>query len=157
MKRLFITIFFIGCLAHLNAQKRESDKIYWTALEKYTTELDRLHNGSATKNTGKIIYLEKPGFIDSIPRLVNGYQIILITSLNQQKLYKEHENVLTHTKVFPLTVEDSLLRISFIPFGGRLEGRNHYSFGNGGGTVVYFKFDCTKNQFVFSKVKTYGL
>ena len=126
MKKLLVLIALVSSYFFCAAQRMESDRIYWVALEKYTHALDTLNFRKAEGDDSKIIYLEKPDYIDSIPTMVNGYQIVPITNSNEHILYKKHKNTLIHTRVSAVVVEDSLLRISFIPNIGKLKKRNHY-------------------------------
>jgi hypothetical protein len=157
MKKLLVLIALVSSYFFCAAQRMESDRIYWVALEKYTHALDTLNFRKAEGDDSKIIYLEKPDYIDSIPTMVNGYQIVPITNSNEHILYKKHKNTLIHTRVSAVVVEDSLLRISFIPYIGKLKKRNHYFLAVSGGTSVYFKFDCTKQRFAFYKVNNWGI
>jgi hypothetical protein len=115
-KKSFITITLVLIGLSCKAQKNPADKIYWLALDKYTTYLDSANNKTPSKNQEKIIYLEKPEYVDSIPPVMNNYHITLITYSNQRKLYKENNYHIIHTKMLPLTIDSSTLRISFIPF-----------------------------------------
>jgi len=152
IKYLFLTLIFMLSTLFANAQKRSSDKIYWLALNKYTLALDSNYH-----STEKEIYLQKPDYVDSIPPKVNGYNIILITGKNQKRLYRAHNNRLIHTIISPITVEDSLLYITITPYSGTLKGNRHYYLGLSGGTTIYFKFDCTKKQFIIDKINNWGI
>ncbi|MFD1256064.1 hypothetical protein ACFQ3S_04595 [Mucilaginibacter terrae] len=101
--------------------------------------------------------MQEAEYVDSIPGKINNYKIELITTTNKRKLYQSHHNKLTHTKMFPLKVEDSLLSITFVPYFGQLEKRRHYHLALSGGSTVYFKFDCEKNNFIIYKVKLWGI
>ncbi len=105
----------------------------------------------------KVIYLEHPDYVDSLPPFVNGYRIIPITYANQYKLYKEHGKKLTHTKMSPVNVEGNLLTVSFIPFSGSLKGRRRYFLANGGGTIIYFKLDDNGKHFEYFKLEIGGI
>ncbi|MDB4924635.1 hypothetical protein [Mucilaginibacter sp.] len=157
MKSSIVLFAFVLLSSLSKAQTKEGDKIYWTALEKYTLSLDTMGFKKAEEDKVKTIYLEKPDFVDSIPSVINGYKIILITNENQRKTYKDHKGLLTHTKLFPISVHDNVAEISFVPYRGRLKKRNHYMLSVSDGTIIYFKFDSNKNQFVFSKVKNWGI
>ena len=131
------------------AQRMNSDKIYWVALDKYTANLqDKDH---------RVIYIEKPDFIDSIPPIINGHQLVFITPDNQLKLYRQNHNKLIHTKISPVTIEDSLVRVSIVPYFGELKYRHHYNLGVSTGCSIYFKFDVSKKEFVFDKVTKWGI
>jgi hypothetical protein len=157
MKGLTITsiILFFALLS--KAQVQESDKVYWTALERYTKYLDTAYLQKSTALVEKrAIYLKKQDFIDSIPEKVNGYPIILLTSENYKRLYKEHKGSLTHTIMFPVKVSDSTLEVTIVPYSGNLK-RNHLNLGVSGGTTITFQFDCVQHKFVVSKVNSWGI
>jgi uncharacterized phage-like protein YoqJ len=138
-----VTIAFLS-----KAQRKDEDKIYWTALEKYTYSLGKAGFKKADEDKIKTIYLEKPDFIDSIPSAVND---------NQRRLYKEHNKHLLQTKLFPVSILDSVAKVSFVPYRGKLKSRNHYMLSISDGTVIYFKFDCYQKKFVFYKVENWGI
>ncbi|MDR3697054.1 hypothetical protein [Mucilaginibacter sp.] len=139
------------------AQKRETDKIYWLALDKYTLALDAGNHPNSNIGNEKVIYLQKSDYVDSIPPLINGYSIVLITSKNQKTLYKQHNRNLIHTIMLPVAVQDSMLYITITPYIGQLKGNRHYFLSVSEGTTVYFKFDPGKKQFLTDKVKNWGI
>jgi hypothetical protein len=157
MKRLTITSTILLFALFCKAQMRESDRIYWAALEQYTLEIDTYYSKYSDRFKDKSIYLQKPEDVDSIPKEVNGYHITIITSNNQQKIYKDHNNKLLHTMMSPVTVEDSLIYITFTPYHGELKKHNHYSLSVSDGTIVYFKFDCDKQRYLVYKVDNWGI
>lgn len=136
---------------------RESDRIYWSALEQYTLAVDTFYSKYSNGFKDKNIYLQKPEYVDSIPKEVNGYHITIITSSNKKKLYKDHNNKLLHTIMFPVAVEDSLISITLTPYHGELTKRKHYSLAVSDGTTVYFKFDCVKQRYLVYKVDNWGI
>ena len=152
IKYLFLTCALAVFTSFANTQKQVTDKIYWLALDKYTLDLDSVYHLKEKK-----IYLQKPEYVDSIPPLINGYDIILITNKNQKELYKEHNRRLIHTIMYPVAVEDSVLRITITPYFGKLKGSRHYYLAVSDGTNIYFRFDTIKKQFVVSKVKNWGI
>ncbi|WP_183562097.1 hypothetical protein [Mucilaginibacter sp. SP1R1] len=158
VKQLFtaLTLLLVSNIGW--AQKNESDQIYCTALQQYTLSIDTFYSKYSNNKGAKVkeIFLQKPEFVDSIPSIVNGYTIILITSANQRKLYKDHRNRLTHTIMFPLTNKGSELFITITPYRGELK-RNNYTLGVSDGTTIYFKFDCEKQTYVVDKVKNWGI
>ncbi|BAU53489.1 hypothetical protein [Mucilaginibacter gotjawali] len=139
----------------VKGQKIASDKIYWLALDKYTLAL----GSGSHPNIGveKVIYLQKSDYVDSIPPLINGYGIVLISNKNQKTLYKQHNRKLIHTIMSPVAVQDSMLYITITPYLGRLKGNRHYFLSVSEGTTVYFKFDSDKKQFVPDKIKNWGI
>ncbi len=146
-------VIFLFCACEVNAQRRDGDKIYWVALEKYTKELKTGYPSIIEKT----IYLQKPDYIDSIPALIGGCNIVLITASNQKKLYREHHNKLINTIIFPATITDSIVSITITPYRGALKGSRHYNLGVSDGTTVYFKYDCEKKQFIYSNTKNWGI
>ena len=141
---------FIVC-----AQKYKSDKIYWIALDRYTKVIDSLKPSEHKLND--TIFLEKPASVDSVPTQSNGITIVLITKSNQKQLYRSHKNLLTHTVMSAIMVEDSLIHINFIPYSGRLKGRRHYHLSEGEGTTISFMFDCSKRRFIICKINNWGI
>lgn len=156
MKKILVIIFLLS-YSIVDAQKTNRDRIYWTALDRYTLNLDKTGHNTQAGDKAKTIYIEKPFFIDSIPPMINGYLLTLITNNNQRELYKLHHNKLIHTKIFPIVVEDSLLKISIIPFRGELKKSNHYNLGVSDGCSIYFRFDTSKKQFIFDKISSWGI
>jgi hypothetical protein len=157
MKRLTITSIILLFALLSKAQVQESDKIYWSALEQYTLAVDTFYSKYSDHFKDKNIYLQKPEYVNSIPKKVNGYHIILITSNNQQKIYKDYNNKLLHTMMFPVAVEDSLIYITFTPYHGELKKCKHYLLAVSDGTTVYFKFDCDKQRYLVYKVDNWGI
>jgi hypothetical protein len=139
------------------AQKKATDKIYWLALNKYTLALDSGNHPNSNIGNEKVIYLQKSDYVDSIPPLINGYNIVLITNKNQKTLYKQHNRKLTHTIMLPVAIHDSMLYITITPYIGRLKGNRHYFLSVSEGTTVYFKFDPDKKQFIVDKIKNWGI
>ncbi len=151
MKTLLIVLIFFISTTIVKGQ-RKSDKIYWTALDKYTLALDSVNEGPVDR----IIFLQKPEYVDSIPKEINGYHIVLLTPINQRKLYKDHNDRLIHTKMFPIAVEDSTMFITFTPYHGSFK-HNNYRLGVSDGVTIYFKYDCLSKQFIVFKVQCWGI
>lgn len=156
MRVIAITVLFTLTAFVSIAQKRVSDKIYWIALERYTARLDSLSSKYSEQYATKNIYLQKPDYIDSIPSMINGYKVTLITPSNQTTLYKEHQSKLIHTVIFPVNVQDSILKVTITPYRGELK-KNHYNLGVSDGTTIYFKFDCIRQRFITYKVESWGI
>ena len=158
MKRLILVSVLYLTMSPVKAQDRFSDQIYWIALEKYTSESNSTYSkGPSNGGDVKIIYLEKPTFIDSIPPLFNGFRIVLITPQNQRKLYLEHGKKLIHTRIFPIRVEGDKLSITITPYRGKMVDKRHYNLGVSDGSTVYFKYDCGKKEFVYDKTENWGI
>jgi hypothetical protein len=157
MKTLSITIVIVLFALLSKAQVRESDKIYWSALEQYTLAIKTFYSKYSDRFQDRNIYLQKPEYVDSIPKAINGYNITLITPANQQKVYKDHNNKIIHTIMFPVAVEDSLMYITITPYHGERQKRKHYSLAVSDGTTVYFKFDCDKRRYLVHKVNNWGI
>lgn len=152
MKLILILLLLIATSVVSAQHMRETDRIYWVTLHEYTVAVDSSYSKYIDQFKDKCIYLQKPEYVDSIPSKVNGYNIILITSQNIRKLYKEHNNHLIHTKMFPVAIEDSTFYITITPYRGELRKRNHYNLAVSDGTTVHFKYDCDKRKFVVYKV-----
>lgn len=153
MSRHLIAFIVLFVSSLCKAQVKQGDIIYCIALEKYTQFLDT--NGSEIPK-GRLLYLEKPNFIDSIPSEVNGYKIVQFTDHNQRKIYKENSNRISHGKILPVVIEDNVAKISIVFAGGRLKGRKYY-LTVAGGTFVYFKYNCDEKRFVFDKIESLGI
>jgi hypothetical protein len=157
MKGLTITSIILLFALLSKAQVHESDKVYWTALEHYTKYLDTAYLQKSTALVEKrTIYLKKQDFIDSIPEKVNGYPIILLTSENYKRLYKEHKGSLLQTVMFPVKVKGDSLEVTIVPYSGNLK-RNHLYLKVGGGTTITFLFDCVQHKLIVSKVNGWGI
>jgi hypothetical protein len=157
MKRLTITSIILLFALLSKAQVQESDKVYWTALEQYTRYLDTAYLQSSSILVEKrAIYLKKQDFIDSIPERLNGYSIVLITSENYKRLYKDHKGSLLQTVMFPVKVKGDTLEVTIVPYSGNLKP-NHLYLKVGGGTTITFLFDCVQHKFIVSKVNGWGI
>lgn len=142
----------------IKAQHNEHDKIYCTAIETYITAMDslQLKYPAISKKTTEI-YLEKPYFVDSIPSIINGHPIIIITDRNKESLYKAHKNKLIHTVMLPLTNARNQLYITITPYNGVLKKRKHFNLGVSEGTTVYFKLNENKQEYIVEKIKHWGI
>lgn len=157
MKTLILISALCLTMSLFKAQNKASDKIYWTALEKYTFALSSIYSRELSYGDHKIVFIEKPFYVDSIPPSMNGYTIVQITSLNQRKLYLEHGKALIHTQIFPVRVEGDHLSITITPYRGKMTSKKHYNLAVSDGTTVYFKYDCEKKEFVYDKTENWGI
>lgn len=157
MKTLLITFALTLSTLLCKAQVREGDRIYWSALERYTVAVDSFYAKYSDAFKLKEIFLEKPVFVDSIPFFVNGYRITLITPQNKYALYKTHSNKLLHTIMSPLTIQDSSLYISFTPYHGELSKGRNYKLAVSDWTIVYFRYDLDKKKFIAYRVENNGI
>lgn len=160
MKRLALILLICLYPVYCLAQNRASDRIYWTALEKYTLALDSfaLSRAALAKVTYlKVIYLDTPDFIDSIPPTINGYQIILLNRQNKKKIFLAHQRKLRATTISPVSADNGKLSITITPFFATLKKRNHYYYSVSDGTTVYFKFNCISQQFEYTETKNWGI
>ena len=157
MKNLILTLVLVTASFVVKAQTQASDKIYWMALQKYTTKLATSHPTKVPLDSEKVIYLEKSIYLDSIPPIINGYKIVLITPSNEREIYLNHHKILVHTKISPVRVEEDYLSITITPYSGKMLNRRHYNLGVSEGSTVYFKYDCDKKEFVFDKIKNWGI
>jgi hypothetical protein len=139
------------------AQRQSSDKMYWIALQKYTAELSKSYPKEVYYGDEKIIYLEKPLFMDSVPPKINGYNIVILTFANKKDIYLKHKRILVHTEISPIHIENDKVSITITPYGGRMINRRHYNLTVGDGTTVYFKYDCDKKEFIFDKTINWGI
>jgi len=156
--KISLTLFFLIVLSQTgNAQKTESDKIYWVALKEYCINLDWLHskNPNIYKKRHEI-FLQKPEFVDSIPPILNGYKITLITNFNQRQIYTTHSNQIIHTIMSPLTNKADKLYVNITPYHGSLV-KNNYNLGLSDGTTIYFKFDSDSQKYIVNRVENWGI
>lgn len=159
MKLITIIVAFVFGICQARCQDRESDKIYWTALDAYTHYLDssfNRNNANGQSVTKRAIYLKKQDYIDSLPERMNGYPVILLTETNYKKLYRDHQKSLIQTEILPLKVMDSLLQITIIPYHGKLKA-NHLRLGVSDGVDVVFYYHCEKRRFLLKEVKGWGI
>ncbi|MDB5131331.1 MAG: hypothetical protein JWR02_1080 [Mucilaginibacter sp.] len=159
-RNLLITITLIIAALTCKGQKQVTDKIYWAALEAYTHYSDTAYYFKSPPYippaTKRAIYLKQQDYVDSIPKEINGYPIILITSNNFKKLYKEHKGKLIYTVMFPVKVKEGSLEIAITPYRGTLE-RNHLFLGVSDGITIVFSYSCDQQKFVVSKVIPWGI
>jgi len=155
MKYFLTIILFLSISTRSIAQKNEGDKVYWVALKKFVSAVDTFYFKKMFSD--KTIYLEKPEFVDSIPDVVDGYKIVLLTQMNKKKIYQAHKNKLIHTVLQPLQLVNDSLLIRVIPYRAHLEKHNHYFLGVSDGTTVYFKFDSDQKKYIVSSVKNWGI
>ena len=139
------------------AQKSENEEVYLKALDHYIIELDSLLTNNKNSKREKTIYLEVPDFIKEVPDTVNGYRIIVLTQDNIKQIYKSKDNVLTHTKMFPLMIEDGKVKVSFIPYAGTRKRGGNLNLSYGGGTSIFFKYDCQKEHFKYDRSHSWGI
>lgn len=156
MKYSISTLILLFTVIICKAQIKEADKIYIQAIEKYTSTIDTFYMNSALQKHSQNIYLQKPDVVDSIPQIVNGYHIQLMTFENQRQIYKTHKGKITHTIMFPAKIIADSLVVSIIPYRGILK-KGKYNLGVSDGTEVWFKFDCSQRRFVFHRVRTWGI
>jgi hypothetical protein len=160
MRNLLITSLLICTNLVCIGQKKDSDKVYWTALEVYTHYLDTAYHDKGVPHippvTKRAIYFQRQDYIDSIPQRVNGYPIILLTSENYKKIYKDHKGSLTQTVMFPVRVKDNMLEVTITPYIGKFKG-SHLNLGVSNGVTVIFEFDCAQNKFIVSQVRVWGI
>ena len=157
MRSLSLTfIFFILTLTSF-AQRNENQEIYMEALRQYVIEFDSLLTSNKNYKGDKIIYLEAPDFIKAIPESVNGYRIIELTQENIKQVYKSKNNILTHTKMFPLMIVNGNIKVSIIPFSGSRKRSGKLHFINGGGTDIFFKYDCQNEYFRYDRSRSWGI
>jgi len=151
-------LFFIS-LAGINAQTySETDSLYLIALERYVVQLDSFYKKySGDPSIYDVIYLEHTELIDSIPKSINGSEIIVLYSENWKRIYKQNNNHLVHLKIYPIKIEKGKIKITFIPYIGKLEKGKHLTLGLSSWTDVYFKFNCESQTWKYEKTKNGGI
>ncbi|PKV62892.1 hypothetical protein [Pontibacter ramchanderi] len=156
MKKIFL-LYLLALVSFASfAQTNDSKDIYLEALNKYTLHLDSLFAGNRN-HVINTIYLEIPDFVDSIPNKVNGYEIVVLTSKNIKQVYKTNNNSLTHTKLFPIKVENGRIVVSLIPYSGVRKRNGNLNLALGGGTQILFKYNCQNEYFEYERMVNWGI
>jgi hypothetical protein len=158
MKTLFLVLTFFSGLI-VNAQTfSENDSLYLIAFEKYEIQIDSFYTKySGNDSLYETIYLEYTDLLDSIPKQINGRELIVLTGTNFKKIYHENDKKLIHLQVFPMEINNGQIKITFIPYHGRLEKRNKLHLALSDWTRVYFKYDCRTNKWVYDRTENGGI
>lgn len=142
----------------LKAQvNQETDSLYLTALSYYLINCDSNHDSFPNiYRQIDTIFLEQKDQIRMVPNEINGRVIILLTSKNFRKIYKQNRNRLIHTKVFPIKIKRDEIEITIIPYRSKW-AKNRLNHALSDWTSVYFKYNCDKKSWCFSRVVTGGI
>jgi hypothetical protein len=157
-KIILVLILIISCLKGFG-QDNENEKIYLQALDRYAVEMDSFYYKNSKEINKKIIYLEKPNFIDfkTLPSKIGNYKIVLLTKDNLEEIYHKENFKLYHTRIFPIEITEGKLMIGIIPYHGEMKNGKDLSLGLSDGTSVYFKYDCNLKTFVHDKTENWGI
>jgi hypothetical protein len=151
MKKIGFVIS-IAFFANLFGQT-DSTSIYFNALIQYNRVLD-----SENSNDEEIIIEATDEITTKLPMYVGTRTVTILTSSNSRKIYKKHNNKITHVKIFAARIEDDLLVVNITPYSGEYFGsRKGYALSIGNWLTVQFKFDCTENKFKYYNTKTAGI
>ncbi len=158
-KKVFIFIFCIlgGQISAKAQVGYQTDSLYIAALSYYLITCDSNHQKFPHIYPQiDTLFLERTDEIKEVPSVIEGKAIIELTKENFRKTYRKHRNRLTHTKVFPIEIIGSEIEITIIPYHGAW-GKKTLSLALSDWTSVYFKYDCDKRSWVFSRVETGGI
>ena len=130
------------------AQNNNEDNIYFKALKEYARYVERFEPETDT------VYFEVlKGVTSLFPKEINNIKVIILTALNQQKIYEANDGKLVHRKMSPAQVIEDKIDISIIPFQGQ------YSVEGGGLRLglskwhsIIFVYDTDTKSFKYSEM-----
>jgi hypothetical protein len=136
----------------------ENDSLYLIAFEKYAIQIDSfyLKYGGDEDRYAKI-YLETTDLFDSIPKFVNGKEVIVLNASNFKRIYRKNNNRLIHLKIFPMEIKEGQIEITFTPYHGELKRRKNLNLALSDWTNVYFSFDCENNSWYYDRTENGGI
>ena len=158
MKLFILSGVFHLSLVLASAQKpTETESIYIVALEKYVMEIDsfyRKHSDGTEKY--RPIFLERTDLIQNLPSDILGVEVVELGD-NWKEIYRKNGNRLTHLKIFPIEIEEGLIKVTLAPYHGELKKRNNLQLGFSDWTSVYFEYDCSKRLWVYDRTENDGI
>lgn len=156
-----LLIFLIASLVgnfQLKAQvNKQTDSLFIQALGYYLVSCDSsYHRYPKIYNRIDTIFLEQTAEISQVPPVINGRKIIVLTPENWKKMYKQNGNRLIHSKIFPIELKGDEIEITITPYHGSMV-KNKLSLSLSDWTTIYFKYDCDRKKWLFSRFETGGI
>lgn len=151
MRYLFLLFLMLGIIQNGLGQQKEPINIYSESLNWHLKNLKAIN--AIKCNT---VYIEKDEISTvGLPEEINNVQIICLS----------REEVRTKTKngvginiivIKPVKVKLKTLEVVLIDFYVTSKGKNFF-YGNGGGSVIEFKYNCETEEFEYSENKYHGI
>lgn len=153
MRRLIYIGFTVTLFSHItmaqvadNTESKDSTNIYYQALVKYTSYLEKLNLPQ-----GQVIFLEENSFVtDGLPSKLGGLEVQYLDIQELQKKAKKGEVELI--RIVPLRFRNQEFFVNLITFGVTYRRKN-FNFVNQGGVQAIFTYDDDIGKFVFKEIR----
>lgn len=150
--RTLVTILFIVLTINSFGQA-DCTSIYFKALFFYNAQLDSLKSKST-----EIFIESNAGITDKFPVLIGNRIVTVLTRNNQKEIYKKNEYKIVHVKVFPASIKDDIIEITFVPYFGEYKGnKKGYFLSLSDWIIIQFKYDCEENTYIYYKTESGGI
>lgn len=156
-----LIIVLVNVINYLFAQANSIDNknLYIRAISAIIDTLPKEYgNIKPDKDLKSLIFQKNTELLDSLPKQLNGASISYLTIEELKEITKRKNNRIPIIVIRPIMNDQNLIKISFIDYWldfsrfRKKIGRKTLNFALVGGHNVYFKYDCSKNDFVVCRI-----
>jgi len=135
---------------------RETDSLYIESIKNYTIQLDSLYKKHpSTEWNSNIIYIQYESYLFRIPKVINGYEIVMLNNTNRKEHFRKNKNHLSLVEISALSLRDGLFYITLTPYGARLKGKNKLELSYSSYFRTYFEYQ--DGRLIFKKMESGGI
>ncbi len=157
MKKIILLLFLISyTISFSQSEKADVQLFYYTAIKNHIDNVRAVfEKGVSVRKVSDLYFVTKKVSLDFLPKQIEGYKINYINiyhKKNRKVLRKGIDAVSIHS----LQLNGNQVVIPLTDFRIIKKKRN-YTFGNGGGSLTTFEYDCETNKWRYVETEFIGI